>query len=443
MTQLGEYYTHLAESYSIDEEKHLIIFKLKKGISFTDGSPLNADVVAWNINEWTADGRGNEDIDYAVADDEYTVSVHYINWQNVLLQTFASHSYAVCSKEFILKNGKEFASMNPIGSGPFVLKEWQPGAKIIFERNLDYWMEGMPFLDEVEYHQITDVMTQSAAVMSTGPDAVDYFVSRNAEQTYTLISNGVDFDYSYMRAGGTLCLLPNSVDEADNPFYDIRVRKALSYALDRESLTGALGYGITKPAYQVHYEGFAGNLDAGNPLLDYKHDPAKAKALLSEAGYPDGFTTTLYSNAMYRDEVTVIQTMLEEVGITVNLEFPEAGRLQDLSYNGWDGLYFMSFGGLINTGVSYFISYHPDYTAYVSAFRPPEYNDMYLAVRRSQNIDDELCDKLGSMILEYNIFTPVYHTFSTFFIRNGLKDSGFPEHTPDTIWTPWRAYWDR
>ena len=444
-SQAGDFTTHLAESFDVDLDANTITFVLKQGIYFSDGSPFNAEAVVWNMKERNIDLRGNEDVDYdnIQATGEYTVVVQLNNWQNALMNEFASHSFSIVSMENAVKNGKEFASLNPVGTGPFKLKEWTPGASLIFERNPDYWMEGKPYLDGIEYHAITDVMTQNAAIMSSGNDAIDYFASGNAEQTYTLINQDIDFDYSYMRTGSTICLVPNSVDQDGNPFYDVRVRQALAFAIDRDTLTEARGFGILKPAYQLTSTNFAGNLKEGHPELIISYDPDKARALLAEAGYPDGFSTKLFAGQNFRDEMTIIQSMLGQIGIVVDMEFPEPGALSVLHNNGWEGILNMGFGQIPNTPIGYFIWYHPTQNTYVSAMRPPEYESLYLDARRSFHVEDELCGKLSEMVLRHMTFVPMYHTYTTYFIRNGFKDHGFTTQSSDTIWLPWDAYWEK
>jgi peptide/nickel transport system substrate-binding protein len=142
------------------------------------------------------------------------------------------------SMQSFLDNGKEYVRQNPVGTGPFVLSEWNPGQSIKYAKNENYWQEGKPYLDGVEYYAITDTMTQNAAMQSTGDDGIDLFACSNAEQAYTLISSGVDFDSSHIRGAGTLTLAPNSVDE-DSPFYDLRVRQAVACAIDREAICEA------------------------------------------------------------------------------------------------------------------------------------------------------------------------------------------------------------
>ena len=439
-TQAGVYEPHLAYDWDVDTEAKTITFYLREGISFTDGSPFNAEAVAWNINRWPEDGRGNEEIDYAEATGEYEVVVHYINWQNVLFETFASHSYSMVSMQNFLDNGKEYAMANPVGTGPFVLSDWVPGSHVKFVRNEDYWQEGKPYLDGVEYYEITDMMTQNATMIAETADAMDYFQCSNAEQAYTIISNTSNFDSSYMRGGGTYVLAPSS-DNPDSPMADLKVRQAIAFALDREAIVEAKGFGILKPAYQITAEGFAGHLPADNPNI-VKQDVELAKQLLTEAGYPDGLATTLYAPIAFQDFAVIIQDQLAEIGITLTLEFPEAGRINDLNYNGWEGIMAFNFGQVMNTGISYYIWYHPDQDTYVSVARPPEYEEMYYTARRSFDIDNELFGALGNLVLENMYYIPIYHSFSVYFVRNGLKDHGAHVYSADTMWTPWDAYWE-
>ena len=440
----GIYEPWLAESWDIDMDKKTITFHLKEGVWFSDGSPFNAEVVKWLFSAWEEDARGNEDMKYEDVKvlDNYTVEITYRNWQNVLMETFGSKSYAIISMESFLKNGKEYAQEHPVGTGPFKLKEYNRGSSIIWERRDDYWLEGLPFLDTVEYHWITDVLVQSAAIMSTGSDAIDFFQSGNPEQVWGLMEAQVDFDYSLMNSTGSFVLCPNSMDEKDNPFYDIRVRTAVSHAIDRQQICDAKGFGIWQPSLQMTGKGFAGNLPDDHPYLEQaSYDPELAKQMLADAGYPNGFNTRITSNAIYGDQVVIIQEMLRQIGINAEIDFPESGQLTELQQKGWEGLYAMNWGQVSNTGTSYYIWYHPDVTSYVSAYRPPEYEEMYYAARRSEKIDFDLFARLGEMVLKYQTFIPVYQTYSVYFVRNGLKDDGFYEFR-NGFWYPWAAYWD-
>jgi peptide/nickel transport system substrate-binding protein len=440
-TQEGVYEPHLAESWEIDTDAHTITFKLREGIQFTDGSPFNAEAVAWNVNRWPVDGRGNEEIvEPAKVLDEYVVEIPYKNWQNVLFETFASHSYSMVSMQNVLDHDADYAKQHPVGTGPFILDEWVPGSHIKFVRNDNYWMEGKPYLDGVEYYEILDTMTQNATLLSAGEDAIDMYQCGDAEQAYTLISQGADFDASYMRAGGTV-VLDASSENTGTPLADLKVRQAIAYALDREALVDAKGFGILQPAYQITPEGFAGHLPSSNPNI-VTYDLDKAKALMTEAGYADGFSTTLYAASQFQDIAVIIQSQLAEIGINLTLEFPEPGRLTDLQVNGWDGILVVNFGQIMNTGISYYIWYHPDQDSYVSVIRPDEYEDMYYEARRSFDVDNDLFGRLNNLVLEYMTMIPVYHSYSVYFARTGLKDHGFHKYSADTIWTPWNAYWE-
>ena len=441
-TQDGIYEPHLATDWDInmDPDVQTITFQIREGIKFTDGSPLNAEAVAWNINRWPEDGKGDEGIDKAWTDGEYTVVVHYFNLGSVLFETFASHSYSIISMKNFLDNGKEYAMQHPVGTGPFILDEWIPGTSIKFTRNPDYWMEGRPYLDGVEYYEISDIMTQNAALISEGDGAIDMFAISNVEQVYTLLQAGTNHDTSYMRGSGTFVLGPSS-NNPDSPFADLKVRQAVSYAIDREAIAEAKGFGIMKPAYQITAAGYAGHLPEDSPNLA-SYDLEKAKALMVEAGYENGFNTTLYATPAVQDAMVIIQAQLEEIGIHCELETPEPGRMSDLQINGWEGLYAFNFGQVMNTGISYFIWYHPNQNSYVSAYRPEEYEELFLEARGYPEIDDGLFGNLSNLLLDNMIYVPVYHNYSTYFVRNGLVDHGYHKYSSDTIWAPWAAYWE-
>jgi peptide/nickel transport system substrate-binding protein len=235
------------------------------------------------------------------------------------------------------------------------------------------------------------------------------------------------------------------IDGVKNPLYDIRVRYAVSHAIDRQDITDALGFGIWKPATQLTNVGYAGRLPADHPIHQQAvYDPAKAKELLAEAGYPNRITIPLRAQAIFNNQIVAIQGMLSQVGINTEVEFPEPGRITELGRTGWDGLLGFNWGQVMNTGISFYIWWHPEITDYVSVIRPnPEYSEAYYAARRYKTVDNDMFARLDEMAMELQAFVPVYHTNTVFFIRNGLTDGGFKEYAGDTSWIPWNAYWKK
>ena len=163
-----EYFGLLAADWIVDVDEPSITFKLREGVKFTDGSDFNAEVVKWNCERaQDADMLDTNIISIEVVDD-YTIKFGLEEWSFLI---FASFERAMISKEAFEANGIEWARENPVMTGPFKLKQYDRGVKLVYERNENYWQEGKPYLDGVEYHFISDTMTQNAAMQATGDHA--------------------------------------------------------------------------------------------------------------------------------------------------------------------------------------------------------------------------------------------------------------------------------
>jgi peptide/nickel transport system substrate-binding protein len=176
----GSIHPWLAASWDIRADESRVIFNLRDDVYFHDGSKFNAEVAKWNIDLMIETRIMNPAVTGANVLDEYTLEVTLAGFTNAVLPIFASHSFCFISMEYFLEHGEEHARLNPVGSGAFTVLEQNRGQSIIYVRNDNYWIPDRPFLDRVEFVQMTDVMTQSAAVMSPNPnDRVDVLMSNN------------------------------------------------------------------------------------------------------------------------------------------------------------------------------------------------------------------------------------------------------------------------
>jgi peptide/nickel transport system substrate-binding protein len=170
----------------------------------------------------------------------YELTLHLKYYINSTITHFASHVSAMISKENYEKNGEAYARENPVGTGPFIMKETVPGEHVLFVRNENYWQEGKPYLDAVDFVEITDVMTQNAVMQSKSGDAADVLRTSVAEQMQ-LLDATVD-GYQKRIPTGPICLFPSSADE-NSPFSKLEVRQAMFYALDRDAICQAWASG--------------------------------------------------------------------------------------------------------------------------------------------------------------------------------------------------------
>jgi len=180
----GEIITNLAESYEVDMDNKEIVFHIKPNIKFSDGSALTAEVAGWNLMKYLEAKLLNQNITGYEARGELILAVKFEIWSNGLLGSIAASCF--CSKEAYEKNGEEWAKENPVGTGPFIMKEYIHGQYLKAERNPNYWQDGKPYLDGIEFHFIRDAMAQNMALQAEGEDRIDVLNLNSAEQVSML-----------------------------------------------------------------------------------------------------------------------------------------------------------------------------------------------------------------------------------------------------------------
>jgi peptide/nickel transport system substrate-binding protein len=142
----------MASSYDIAPDKLSVTFHLRKGIKFHDGTELNAEAVKFSYDAQIENNKvpfweSVEDID------EYTVKVNFKSWNNVIISTFGDTGTGmIVSPTAVKENGLEWAKLNPVGTGPFKFESYVQDSKMILTKNDDYWEEGQPYLDGIEYY---------------------------------------------------------------------------------------------------------------------------------------------------------------------------------------------------------------------------------------------------------------------------------------------------
>ncbi len=303
----------LAESYKLADDRLSITFTLRKGIKFHDGTELNAEVAKWNLDNYIASPTNQYWASSEVID-AYTVKVNFRMWVNTIISSFTGNAAWMVSKDAYDKNGIDWARNNPVGTGPFMFKSFQRDESYKYVRNPNYWVEGKPYLDAVEVLFVADSMTQKAAMQSGEAHMLQTEAGKLAKDLQT-----VGFQ-TIFKLVTVYSLMPDTA-HPESPFANQAVREAVEYAINREAIANAFSYGFWEAQYQIPYP----DSPAFNPNFNArKYDPEKAKELLAEAGYPDGFTTTILNNPSIIDRniAVALQSNLDAIGITAELSYP-------------------------------------------------------------------------------------------------------------------------
>jgi peptide/nickel transport system substrate-binding protein len=291
----------LAEEWSVTEDGLHWTFRLKPDVTFTDGSPLTAEVVAYNFDHWVDDGGNGTALawlggyyEQATAVDELTVQVDLSKPYPRLPETLTQGYFGIQSQEALETRSDEENCEAPIGTGAFVVDYWDRGQEIVLTRNDDYTSPpanaghtGPAHVEEVVWKFVADPTTRVAALKSGEVDAI-YDVP--AVQWDSTEQAGFTLE-KYVTAGRPQQLTFNT---AEGPFTDERVRQAFAYSLDRKSLVETIGRGV------IPYEG-NGGVSQSTPGWSqeaaerYTFDLDQAEALLDEAGWTgtdtDGYRT--------------------------------------------------------------------------------------------------------------------------------------------------------
>jgi len=306
----------LADSYNVSSNGTVYTIKLKKGIKFQDGEPLNSEAVKFTLERILdpnvkVPSRGNFLlIDHVEAVDEYTVNIY-------LKKPFAPFLGVLTSAYIIAPNatkqlGDKIAN-NPagIGTGPYMFKEWVKGDHITLVANPNYW-NGTPYFSQMIFKVVPDASTREAMLLSGD---LDLIIQPPPSDLASLSSRG-DVKVSWTISTREMYI---GINTQYGPLNDTRVRQALNYAIDKDSLIKYVLFGLGSPEDSILPPFVLGHIAVG----PYQYDPQKAKQLLAQAGYPNGFSVTLITpNGRYLFDTQVAETIaqyLRDIGIQVNV----------------------------------------------------------------------------------------------------------------------------
>jgi peptide/nickel transport system substrate-binding protein len=334
----------LAESWDLDANAKTMIFHLKKGIKFHDGTPFNAEAVKWNWDVRIARGAitGGENVKSIEVVDDSTVKVNFTVFSAINLISL-THVQFMYSPTAVKTNGDEWAKLHPVGTGPFKIVDAKIDAYAKFVRNDDYW-NGKPYLDGIEFTVIPDAMVAQTMMMAKQADMWAESVTTKNAQTAKESGLSVFTRYSLV-----VYMCPDSANPG-SVFANKKVREAVERAIDKPTISKTFSLGFGEPLYQFAATTMPSFI-TNYPNRTY--DPAKAKALLAEAGMANGFKTKLLSSndQTSRDIGTAIQGYLSAVGIDMALDPADGARYVDAMNNGWkEGFWYGGHG--INPGLS-------------------------------------------------------------------------------------------
>ena len=322
-TSDGGFIPAVASDYIISDDAKTYTFTLRDGITFHDGTPVTIEDVKYSIDRY-AEIQGESSAFSSLVD-----SVEVQDDKTLVVNLKESYSeFLPMMTIAIIPQSNEDPAGNPIGTGPFKYVSYTPGQNLELEKYDGYWQEGVPSLDSVEFKFIADVDTAFVELQAGTIDILKYLTSAQAET--------LGDDYNIVQGSMNLvhAMYLNSVYE---PLSKTEVRQALCYAVDRDAINNFIFGGKSHiigshmiPAMSKYYEPEAETV--------YSYDPEKAKELLADAGYADGFDleiTVPSSYSQHVDSAQIIADELSQVGINVTLNQVEWSTwLQDVYKGG-------------------------------------------------------------------------------------------------------------
>ena len=323
----------LAESYEISPDGQTFTFKLRQGVKFHNGREMTADDVKYSLERvvnpktqspgsgFFASIKGYDEVSGGTSEtlsgvtivDPNTIKIELSRPDATFLHVMALNFAHVVPKEAVEEHGADFGK-NPVGTGAFRMAEWTLGQRLVFERNADYWNNGLPYLDKITFEIgqepiVALLRLQQGEVDVPGdgiPPAKFQEVMADPAQKERVVEGG-QLHTGYITMNTTMA-----------PFDNVKVRQAVNMAINKDRIVQLINNRAvpanqplppSMPGYDKEYQGYAYDVD-------------KAKALLAEAGHPDGFETELF--AMNTDPnpriAQAIQQDLAAIGIKANIQ---------------------------------------------------------------------------------------------------------------------------
>jgi ABC-type transport system substrate-binding protein len=331
----------LLESFEGDADALTYTMVVKDGITFQDGTPLDADAVKWNLDYYKENGvlTGSyfNEVESVEKVDDKTVVVHMSSW-NALFDYGLARTCWICSPAAVESLGADGFNEAPVGTGAFKVTKWEHGQGIYTEAYEDYW-GGKPYLDNVNFLIYASTATQQAALEVGDLDVMN--LAGDAVTAEALRAKGYNITNAAIPASGyTICF--NSL--ADGPLQDVRVRQAIAYAVNSEAIAQALlGNGVYG-SFSTQWA-LPTSAEYNDEVTGYGYDVEKAKELLKEAGYENGFDLTINFQVgdFAKNVCQIIQQQLADLKINVTLNQIEVANYAN--YLGeWDGILFHPMG---------------------------------------------------------------------------------------------------
>ena len=314
----GDIVPQLAKSWKVSDDGLTWTFTLREGVTFHDGSAFDAGDVVAKFERAIDPDSGHTHPEYYEAIENVTGEGNRVTF--TLSKPASSLLYNLARPDSVIAPSEKLETQRsqPVGTGPFVFADYLEGSEVRLEKFEDYYVEGVPYLDSVTFRIIEDPNARFAALQAGDIDMIGVAIS---PETAIQVQGNPDLK---LTEGFNTTEITMALNNAREPLSNPLVRQAITHAVDKRTIVdGAMfGFGTPIGTHATPAEPYYTDLEP------YPYDPERARELLTEAGYPDGFTVSFELPEPYNLERTtgeVIAQQLSEVGINVDLSVVEWG----------------------------------------------------------------------------------------------------------------------
>ena len=375
----------LATDWSQSDDGLTWTFNLREGVKFSNGDAMTSEHVVFSMNRILDPNTGSGRVASVggagtvwEATDDYTVTVTTPVTNAILPTLLSSRALAIVHPDSVDENG---VIVVPIGTGPFTVEDLDGTISMTLAKNESYWQEGLPLLDAVEITVIQEDAAREAALLGGEVD----FITSIAPQAVQAMQDNSEV---VVMVSPTLAYKYIGLKLTREPLNDVRVRQAIAYAINRDDLCSAGDFGLCSPLH-------GGPIDTASPwhfdYAPYSQDIEKAKALLAEAGYADGFEMEFMPTSTYQDTVRqaqVLQAQLGAIGRRTTINAPEWAEWLELEGNFRYDSYICSWNGLIDVEQYYYLQHRTDEVFNFTGYSNPEFDALVDKGRLISDFDE-------------------------------------------------------
>ncbi len=434
----GQFKPELASSWEIDADALTLTFHLQQGVTFQDGTPFNSDAVMKNVQLLIDSQRlaNGQYVDSIEAPDEYTF-VYHLNAMftpQMMLHSYGYNLLTMFSPTALETNGQDWCVTHFVTTGPFKFESFERDVSMKMVRNDSYWRGPQyPYLDGIEFIFVADATIAATKMQAGEGDVASGLPLKESIDLENLGFTGIP------QIGGFYTDLIPDTASPDSVFADVKVREAIEYAIDRDAIAAAVGYG---KLHAVKRAGPVGTQGYDPTYQPREYNPQKAMELLDDAGLPNGFKTTIYQLQGNTDETEAIQGFLAEVGIEADIQAEDPGKFFGRIYGeGWpNGILFFSSPIDPEFAIGWFVHFGPQpIFPYVSLKWPDGYTALLEKVRTAPTIDQmhAATAELMTFVSDSACVIPIHDTFNIFITADYVHTMKNQDH-----FMVWHTYLD-